>query len=54
VRWLLRGILAALVIGGFWYALGAYPTLLAVALLIAAAAMLWRSWVLASRAEPRR
>jgi hypothetical protein len=54
MRWILRGILAAAVIVGFALALGYQPVLLAVCLLIAAAAMLWKSWVLASRAEVTR
>jgi len=53
-RALVRGGILTAVIVGFSLWLGYQPVLLAVCLLIAAAAMLWKSWVLASRAEVTR
>lgn len=54
IRVLLRGAFLVTAIITFTLILGHEPLLLAVALLIAVGGMLWKSWVLATRAEPRR
>lgn len=54
MKWMLRGLIAATTVAGFSLLLGYQPVLLALTLLIAAAAMLLKSYLLASRAGVRR